>query len=340
MSAAYPLTVCSEFASRSRSSSTASCRSSSSACCRRTSSAARAARVRRRRSRFTERMRSAPPAIMQRPVVVVRRRRPLTPVRCRSVWPPRSRSPRSASGRSSPRRTSSTSSLARFEGQPTLSPPRRRARAGAGDPPRRQGRPAAAASRLRPLTPRRPLMTASPSPRRAAPRRGLVTAACGGFGAPSAEEYSDAVVLNREPRRLRPRPHHPGQLDRRAPQPDGRGGGRDLRRPRTSSTTLGAPDDFSQRPTISSTSLNQLAIDVQATADQARVPGFEGLLTETNADQLRQLGRGQHGARGARRQGDRGHDPAAQSASVAASLVRLAPRHSDRLAARRADSAA
>jgi hypothetical protein len=29
--------------------------------------------------------------------------------------------------------------------------------------------------------------------------------------------------------------------------------------------------------------LRQLSVDVQATADQARIPGFEGLITQTNA---------------------------------------------------------
>lgn len=72
---------------------------------------------------FTERMRSAPPAFMQRPVVV-RRRSPLSAIRLQAGVAAAFALAALGLGTqlaSSPERSSS---LARFEGQPTLSPPR------------------------------------------------------------------------------------------------------------------------------------------------------------------------------------------------------------------------
>jgi hypothetical protein len=72
---------------------------------------------------FTGRMRSAPQAFMQRPVVV-RRRRPLTTVRLQigvAAGLALAALGLGAQLAASPERSSS---LARFEGQPSLSPPR------------------------------------------------------------------------------------------------------------------------------------------------------------------------------------------------------------------------
>jgi anti-sigma factor RsiW len=72
---------------------------------------------------FTERMRSAPHALMQRPVVV-RRRRPLTTVRLQigvAAGLALAALGLGAQLAASPERSGS---LARFEGQPSLSPPR------------------------------------------------------------------------------------------------------------------------------------------------------------------------------------------------------------------------
>jgi hypothetical protein len=111
---------------------------------------------------------------------------------------------------------------------------------------------------------------------------GMVTTACGGFGAPSPEEYSDAVVLNRN------------RVDfvlgriTRADSVDELLARMDeaaivISKASEELDKLGAPDDFQPEADDLVKSLNQLAVDVQATADQARIPGFEGLLTQTNA---------------------------------------------------------
>jgi anti-sigma factor RsiW len=73
---------------------------------------------------FTERMRSAPPALMQRPVVV-RKRRPLTTVRLQVGIAAAFALAALGLGTQLASSTGSESgSLARFEGQPSLSPPR------------------------------------------------------------------------------------------------------------------------------------------------------------------------------------------------------------------------
>ena len=45
----------------------------------------------------------------------------------------------------------------------------------------------------------------------------------------------------------------------------------------------GAPSDYQPEADDLVKWLRQLSVDVQATADQARIPGFEGLITQTNA---------------------------------------------------------
>lgn len=111
---------------------------------------------------------------------------------------------------------------------------------------------------------------------------GLVTSACGGFGGPSAEEYSDAVVLNRN--------RVDFVLGRivRADSVDELLARMDeaaivIQKSSEELDKLGAPDDYQPEADDLVESLAQLSVDVQATADQARIPGFEGLITQTNA---------------------------------------------------------
>jgi anti-sigma factor RsiW len=71
----------------------------------------------------TERIRTAPQAVMQRPVVV-RRRRPLTTVRLQVGVAAAFALAALGLGTQLAASTESQSSLARFEGKPTLNPPR------------------------------------------------------------------------------------------------------------------------------------------------------------------------------------------------------------------------
>ena len=111
---------------------------------------------------------------------------------------------------------------------------------------------------------------------------GLVASGCGGFGGPSAEEYSDAVVLNRN--------RVDFVLGRivRADSVDELLARMDeaaivIQKSSEELDKLGAPDDYQPEADDLVESLGQLSVDVQATADQARIPGFEGLITQTNA---------------------------------------------------------
>lgn len=106
----------------------------------------------------------------------------------------------------------------------------------------------------------------------------LAAAGCGG-GQPSAEDYADAVVLNRN------------RVDfvlgriTRAQSPDEL-----LNRMDEAAVVIGkaadelddegAPDEFEPEASNLVKWFRQLSVDIQATADQARVPGFETLLTD------------------------------------------------------------
>ena len=68
-------------------------------------------------------------------------------------------------------------------------------------------------------------------------------------------------------------------VDRRAADAHGRGFRRDLEG-RGELEDTGAPSDYQPEADDLVTSLRQLSVDIQATADQARVPGFEYLLTD------------------------------------------------------------
>jgi anti-sigma factor RsiW len=72
----------------------------------------------------TERIRNAPRAIMQRPVVVRRRRRPLTTVRLQVGVAAAFALAALGLGTQLASSTEPQSSLARYEGQPALNPPR------------------------------------------------------------------------------------------------------------------------------------------------------------------------------------------------------------------------
>jgi hypothetical protein len=110
----------------------------------------------------------------------------------------------------------------------------------------------------------------------------LVATACGGFGAPSTEEFSDAVVLNRNRvdyvfgriARADSVEEFLTRMDEAAIVIGKAGEELDK---------LGAPDDFQPEADDLAAAFSQLSVDIQATADQARTPGFEGLITEMNA---------------------------------------------------------
>jgi len=105
----------------------------------------------------------------------------------------------------------------------------------------------------------------------------LVAAGCGG-GQPSAEDYADSVVLNRN------RADFVLGRITRAGSPEEL-----LARMDEASLVIGkaadelddegAPDEFQPEADDLVKWLRQLSVDIQATADQARVPGFENLLT-------------------------------------------------------------
>lgn len=107
----------------------------------------------------------------------------------------------------------------------------------------------------------------------------LVAAGCGG-GEPSPEEYAQAVVLNRNRvdfvlgriTRARSQDELLTRMDEAALLIDKAAGELDDK---------GAPADFQPEADNLVKSLRQLSVDIQATADQARVPGFENLFTGT-----------------------------------------------------------
>jgi hypothetical protein len=108
----------------------------------------------------------------------------------------------------------------------------------------------------------------------------VLASACGGGGGPSVQEFSDAVVLNRNRA-----DYVLGRITRAQSQEEL------LNRMDEAATVIGkaadeldktgAPSDYQPEADNLVTSLRQLSVDIQATADQARVPGFETLLTDT-----------------------------------------------------------
>lgn len=110
----------------------------------------------------------------------------------------------------------------------------------------------------------------------------LVATACGRFGEPSAEEYSDAVVLNRNRvdfvfgriTRADSVDEFLARMDEAAVV---------IAKASEELDKKGAPDDFQPEADNLVEAFAQLAVDLEATAAQARTPGFEGLITQMNA---------------------------------------------------------
>jgi hypothetical protein len=111
---------------------------------------------------------------------------------------------------------------------------------------------------------------------------GLIASACGGSGEPSVEDFSDAVVLNRNRTdfvlgritRAQSLEELFTRMDEAAAT---------ISKSADELEETGAPSDYQPEADNLVKWLRQLSVDVQATADQARIPGFEGLITQTNA---------------------------------------------------------
>jgi len=110
----------------------------------------------------------------------------------------------------------------------------------------------------------------------------LVASACGGSGEPSTEEFADAVVLNRNRAdfvlgritRAKSLEELFVRMDEAAIV---------ISKAADELEETGAPSDYQPEADDLVKWLRQLSVDVQATADQARIPGFEGLITQSNA---------------------------------------------------------
>jgi len=110
---------------------------------------------------------------------------------------------------------------------------------------------------------------------------GLIVSGCGA-SEPSAEEYSDAVVLNRNRTDfVLGRITRAQSLEELFTRMDE--AALTISKAADELDETGAPSDYQPEADDLVKWLRQLSVDVQATADQARVPGFEGLITQTNA---------------------------------------------------------
>lgn len=110
---------------------------------------------------------------------------------------------------------------------------------------------------------------------------GLLVSGCGG-SEPSVEEYADAVVLNRNRTDfVLGRITRAKSLDELFTRMDE--AALTISKAADELEDTGAPSDYQPEADDLVKWLRQLSVDVQATADQARIPGFEGLITETNA---------------------------------------------------------
>jgi hypothetical protein len=108
----------------------------------------------------------------------------------------------------------------------------------------------------------------------------LVVSGCGGGGTPSVEEFADAVVTNRN------RADFALARITRADSQDDLLNRMDeaaavISKAADELADTGAPSDYQPEADNLVKSLRQLSVDVQATADQARIPGFENLLNGT-----------------------------------------------------------
>jgi hypothetical protein len=110
---------------------------------------------------------------------------------------------------------------------------------------------------------------------------GLLVSGCGG-GGPSDEEYGDAVVLNRNRADfVLGRITRAQSLEELFTRMDE--AALTISKAADELEETGAPSDYQPEADDLVKWLRQLSVDVQATVDQARIPGFEGLLTQTNA---------------------------------------------------------
>lgn len=108
----------------------------------------------------------------------------------------------------------------------------------------------------------------------------VLASACGSSGGPSVQEFSDAVVLNRNRTdyvlaritRAQSQEELLNRMDEAATV---------IGKAADELDKTGAPSDYQPEADNLVKSLRQLSVDIQATADQARVPGFETLLTDT-----------------------------------------------------------
>jgi len=106
----------------------------------------------------------------------------------------------------------------------------------------------------------------------------VLASACGGSGEPSVQEFSDAVVLNRDRTdfvlaritRAQSQEELLTRMDEAATV---------ISKAAEELDKTGAPSDYQPEAENLVKSLRQLSVDIQATADQARIPGFETLLT-------------------------------------------------------------
>ena len=112
----------------------------------------------------------------------------------------------------------------------------------------------------------------------------VLAAGCGG-GQPSAEDYADSVVLNRN------RADFVLTRITNAKSPDELLNRMDeaalvIGKAADELDDKGAPDEFQPEADNLVKWLRQLSVDIQATADQARQPGFETLLTDASLQGL------------------------------------------------------
>ena len=113
----------------------------------------------------------------------------------------------------------------------------------------------------------------------------LVAAGCGGSGQPSADDYAESVVLNRNRTDFAltriTKAQSPEELLNRMDE-----AALVIGKAADELDDKGAPDEFKPEADNLVTSLRQLSVDLQATADQAREPGFGGLITDPSLQGL------------------------------------------------------
>jgi hypothetical protein len=111
---------------------------------------------------------------------------------------------------------------------------------------------------------------------------GLVATACGGSGEPSVQEFEDVVVLSRNRTDfVLGRITRAQSLDELFTRMDETAA--TISKTADELEETGSPNDYQPEADNLVKWLRQLSVDVQATADQARIPGFEGLITQSNA---------------------------------------------------------